>query len=147
RYPKKINWALFAFFVAVMVALLLYFDKAIAEDKKDPKAVEVAQKAMDALGGMDNWHAVNAIRFDFVVEPKGQPAHNVKHLWDRKHNRDHVEGTTKDGKEMIAWIDLTTQKGAAWIDGKKVEGKDLDDAMKWANERWINDTYWFAMPW
>jgi hypothetical protein len=147
RYPKKINWALFAFFVAAMIALLLYFDKAIADDNKDPKAVALAQKALDAMGGMDNWHAVNAIRFDFVVQPKGESAHGVKHLWDRKHMRDHVEGTTKDGKEMIAWIDLTTKKGDAWIAGKKAQGKDLDDAMAWAMSRWINDTYWFAMPW
>src|SRR5262245_13764033 len=102
RYSKKINWILFAFFVALMVVMLFYFDRAIAATT-DPKAMEMAQKTINAMGGMDAWKATPAIRFDFVVEQEGQPSRSVKHLWDRQNNRDHIEGK-KDGKPMIAWV-------------------------------------------
>jgi hypothetical protein len=144
RYSKKINWILFAFFVVLMCVMLFYFDRAIAADT-DAKAMEIAKKTITAMGGMDNWKGTMAVRFNFVVEPQGQPSRAVKHLWDRKNNRDHVEGT-KDGKPMIAWVDMGRKSGAAWYDGKKLEGEELQKAMDWAFGRWVNDTYWLIMP-
>lgn len=140
RYSKQINWSLFVFYVMLTIAMLFYFDKAIAADAK-----EMAQDSIKAMGGMDAWKNVKAIRFDFRVEPQGADAKFVKHLWDRAHNRDHVE-QTKDGKTRVAWIDLGTKKGEAWLDGKKLEGKDLSDAMEWAYGRWVNDSWWLIMP-
>jgi hypothetical protein len=144
RYSKRINWILLAFFVVLMVVALFYFDRAIAASP-DKKATEVAEKTINAMGGMDNWKATPAIRFNFVVEQKDQPPRAVKHLWDRKNGRDHIEGN-KDGKLMIAWVDMTKKSGAAWYDGKKLEGDDLTKAMDWAYHRWVNDTYWLVMP-
>jgi hypothetical protein len=145
RYPKKINWAIFLMFVVLMFVLLFYFDRAVADDA-DSKAKEVAEKTIQAMGGMDNWMKVGAIRFNFVVESAGAPAHAAKHLWDHKNGRDHVEGSTKDGKTMVAWINLKDKTGAAWTDGKKLEGDELKQAMDWAFGRWVNDTYWLMMP-
>jgi len=144
RYSKKIRWPLFVLFVLIMFAMLIALDRAIAQNQ-DAKAVEVAKQTMDAMGGKDAWMEVAAIRFNFQVEPKGQPPHAVKHLWDHKNGRDHVEGT-KDGKPMVAWVDMTKMTGNAWLDGKKLEGDDLKKAMDWAYGRWINDTYWMIMP-
>jgi hypothetical protein len=144
RYSKHINWILLAFFIVLMFVLLFYFDRAIAAGQ-DAKAMDVAQKTITAMGGMDNWKATPALRFNFVVEPQGQPSHAVKHLWDRKNGRDHIEGT-KDGKPMIAWVDMTHKSGAAWYNGKKLEGEELKKAMDWAFGRWVNDTYWLIMP-
>ena len=92
RYSKKINWPLFALFFVLMIVMLVYFDKAIAQDNKDPKAVKLAEETIQAMGGMDAWKNTAAIRFNFVVAPEGQEPRAVKHLWDRKNNRDHVEG-------------------------------------------------------
>lgn len=145
RYSKTINWPLFLFYIVLTAVLLFYFDKAIAEDAKEPGAMTMAEDSIKAMGGMDGWKQVKAVRFDFRVEPQGAEARSVKHLWDRASNRDHIE-QTKDGKVKVAWIDLATKKGAAWLDGKKLEGKDLTDAMDWAYGRWVNDTYWLIMP-
>lgn len=144
RNSKRINWILLSIFVALMFVMLLYFDRAIAS-AADAKTMEVAQKTLDAMGGMDAWKATPVIRFNFVVESEGQPPRSMKHLWDRKNNRDHVEGT-KEGKPMVAWVNMGTKTGAAWYDGKKLEGEELSKAMDWAFGRWVNDTYWLIMP-
>lgn len=144
RY-EKINWKLFALFVALMIAMLLYFDRVIAADAQPPTADEIAGKLVHAMGGMTAWKQTGAVRFNFgVVHPDGT-GRAVKHLWDRKNNRDHVEGS-QDNKQMVAWIDLSTKKGSAWQDGKKPDGADLDKAMEWAYGRWVNDSYWLIMP-
>jgi hypothetical protein len=143
RY-KKINWFIFILFVLAMFVLLLYFDRAVA-DAPDARTMEVIHKTMNAMGGLEEWKSVMALRFNFQVEPKGAPAKAVKHLWDRRLNRDHVEGT-KDNKPMVAWINLTTKKGMAWFDGKELAGDDLNKAMEWAYGRWVNDSYWVIMP-
>jgi hypothetical protein len=145
RY-NKVNWTVVLVFIALMFVMLFYFDKVWGEDR-DPAAVTLAQKTIDAMGGMDAWKQTNAIRFNFQVESEGNPPRAVKHLWDHKNARDHVEGKTKDGKAMVAWIDLHTKQGQAWSDGKKLEGDELKKAMDWAMGRWINDTYWLMMPW
>jgi hypothetical protein len=141
----KINWTVFFVFVALMIVMLFYFDKAWGQER-DPKATELAEKTIQAMGGMDAWKGVSAIRFNFQVEPKDQPARAVKHLWDHKNGRDHVEGKTREGKAMVAWVDLRTKQGEAWSDGQKLQGDELKKAMDWAFSRWINDTYWMMMP-
>lgn len=143
RY-SKVNWLALLAMVLIMIGLLLYFDHAWAAEP-DAKATELAQKSMDAMGGMAGWKQVHAIRFNFQVERKGAEPKFVKHLWDRTANRDHVEGNS-DGKATVAWVNLTTHEGKAWQDGKELQGDDLKKAMDWAYGRWVNDTYWLIMP-
>jgi hypothetical protein len=143
RYTK-VNWGMFLVFVLLMVVMLFYFDKVWGQDR-DPKAVALAQKTIDAMGGMEAWKQVRAIRFNFQVEPQGQTPRAVKHLWDRQNGRDHVDGTI-DGKATTAWVNLRTKEGQAWTEGKKLEGAELRKALDWAHSRWINDTYWLIMP-
>ncbi len=144
RY-SKVNWGIFLIFVLMMFVMLFYFDKVWGQDR-DPKAVALAEKTINAMGGLEAWKQVSAIRFNFQVEPEGQPARGVKHIWDRKNSRDHVEGKNKDGKYMVAWVDLRTRQGQAWMDNQKLEGDELRKALDWAFSRWINDTYWLIMP-
>jgi hypothetical protein len=144
RYTK-VNWGIFLIFVVAMIVMLFYFDNVWGQDR-DPKTVALAEKTIQAMGGMDAWKEVDALRFNFQVEPKGQPGRGVKHLWDRVNNRDHVEGKNREGKYMVAWVDLRTKQGQAWSDEQKLEGEELRKALDWAYSRWINDTYWLIMP-
>jgi hypothetical protein len=144
RYSKP-NWALVLVAVLLMLLMFWYFDRAVAQDR-DPKATSLAQKTWDAMGGMEAWKQVAALRFNFQVEPQGQPPRAVKHLWDRSKGVDHIEGKTRDGKQMVAWVRLKDKTGVAWSDGKKLEGDQLKEAMAWAYQRWVNDTYWLIMP-
>ena len=141
----KVNWSIFLIFVVVMVVMLFYFDKVWGESR-DPKAVALAEKTIQAMGGLDAWKQTAAIRFNFQVEPEGKPARAIKHLWDRRNNRAHVEDLSTAGKTMVAWIDLGKKEGHAWVNNQKVEGEELKKALEWAYSRWINDTYWLIMP-
>jgi plasmid maintenance system killer protein len=141
----KVNWSIFLIFVALMFAMLFYFDQVWGETR-DPKAVALAEKTIQAMGGLDSWKQVAAIRFNFQVEPQGKPARAVKHLWDRRNNRAHVEESNAPGKSRVVWIDLAKKDGHAWIDGQKVQGEELKKSLEWAYSRWINDTYWLIMP-
>ena len=143
RY-NKVNWGIFLIFVVMMFVMLFYFDKVWGEER-DPKAVALAEKTMNAMG-MDPWKQVQAIRFNFQVEVEGQEPRAVKHIWDRKNGRDHVEGKNRDGKYMVAWVDLKTKQGEAWQDNQKLQGEEQRKAVEWAYSRWINDTYWLIMP-
>ena len=141
----RVNWPVLLIFVIAMFVLLFYFEKAWGEER-DPLAVTIAEKSINAMGGIQGWKAVAAIRFNFQVEPEGQPPRFVKHLWDRKNGRDHVEGKNKDGKWQVAWVDLHTREGKAWIENQQIEGDQLKETLEWAYARWINDTYWMIMP-
>ena len=99
RY-SKVNWALLALVILIMIGMLVYFDRAVAAEP-DAKAVDMAHKTMTAMGGLDAWKQVMAVRFNFQVERKGAEPHAAKHLWDRKNNRDHVEGN-QNGKQCKA---------------------------------------------
>ena len=136
---------MFVILVVLMFVLLFYFDKAIAADNKSPEAVALAEQSIQAMGGLDGWKQVKAVRFDFLVAREGAEPRGAKHLWDRAGNRDHVEGM-RDGKPTVAWVNLTSKTGAAWQDGQKLEGDALKQAMEWAYGRWVNDTYWLIMP-
>jgi hypothetical protein len=140
-----VNWGIFLIFIAIMFVMLFYFERVWGADR-DTEAVALAQKTIQAMGGLEAWKQVQTVRFNFQVESPGQPPRAVKHLWDRKNNRDHVEGKNRDGKMMVAWVDLGTRQGQAWTDGQKLQGEELKTAMDWAVSRWINDTYWLIMP-
>ncbi len=145
-YQNRIRLLLLAFRIVSMFTISVYFNEATAADSKDPKAVKIAEETIQAMGGMDNWKNTSALRFDWVIAREGQEARVDKHLWDRKNNRDHVEWKTQEGKMRVAWVNLTDRSGAAWDDGKKLEGEELKKAMDSAVSRWINDTYWVIAP-
>ena len=50
--------------------------------KNDPKALEVVDKMVTALGGADKWAAVKQIRWDVKVVVKGELKGLYKHSWD-----------------------------------------------------------------
>ena len=141
----KVNWSIFLIFVVIMFVMLFYFDRVWGESR-DPKAVALAEKTIQAMGGADAWKQVAAIRFNFQVEPQGKPARAVKHLWDRKNNRAHLEETDPAGKTKVVWLDLGKKEGHAWLDKQEVKGEELKKSLEWAYSRWINDTYWLIMP-
>jgi hypothetical protein len=145
RYSRKMNWGIFIILVFLMFALLLLFDRAIASETRDPKAVAIAEKMISAMGGLDGWKRVRGLRFNFQVEKEGAPPRAVKHLWDRAGGRDHVEWS-KDNKPTVAWINLKSKEGAAWMEGRKLEGEELKQALDSTYGRWVNDTYWLIMP-
>lgn len=107
-------------------------------ESRDPKAVAVAQKSMQAMGGADAWRATRYVRFTFF----GSRTHH----WDRHAGRHRLEGTNREGQSYVVLMDLHTRKGKAWLDGKALEGEERDKWLEQAWGAWINDTYWLVMP-
>ncbi|HEX9189063.1 MAG TPA: hypothetical protein VGB87_18435, partial [Vicinamibacteria bacterium] len=66
----------------------------------DPKAVAVADRVMQALGGEAAWKATRYLRFDFAVDRGGKTVMRRAHWWDKWTGRYRVEGQDKDGRAV-----------------------------------------------
>jgi hypothetical protein len=118
-----------------------------APPANDPKAVQIAKDLVQAMGGEQAWQKAHFVRFDFKVEAGGKTMVDRSHLWDKQTGRYRLDDKTKDGKPRVALFNLATQKGDVYVNGKKLEGAALTDALKAAYATYINDVYWLMMPW
>ncbi len=113
----------------------------------DAKALEVADRLLQALGGKENWDKARFFRFDFVVEDKGKVVADFKHLWDRYTGRYRVEGITDRGqKYVMLFQDINTKKGDVFVNGKPASTDEKQRYLNMGYERFINDSYWLLMP-
>jgi len=134
-----------------IIALLYGVSQAGAPPSQDPKAVEVDQAMMQAMGGQEAWNSVHFVRFDFKFTSEGKVVRDNAHLWDRKDGRYRLERMPKDGKREIVLFDIggyeRNKQGSAYVDGKKLEGDAAKKSLEEAYASYINDTWWLAMPW
>ena len=113
----------------------------------DAKAMEIAEKLLVSMGGMEKWEKARYFRFDFVVEKEGKMIADFKHLWDRYTGRYRVEGVTEKGeKYVILFKDINSKQGDAFVNGKPSQGDEKKKFMDTGYERFINDSYWILMP-
>lgn len=128
-------------FILLLIALFCSSAAAEHHEKRDPKAVEIAQRTLEAMGGADAWSATRFLRFDFF----GFRLHH----WDRHTGRHRLEGKTREGQEYVVVHDIDDggkAAGTVWLDGKALEGDDRAQWLERAYGAWINDTYWLIMP-
>ncbi|MBL7995983.1 hypothetical protein JNM05_11490 [bacterium] len=117
-------------------------------NSSDRKALELADRMMNAMGGANAWNETRYFRFDFVVEADGKDVSRHQHLWDKFTGRYRVQGKMRDGKSYcMLYQDINKKLGRAYIDGKLLEGKEAEDKLQYGYNRFINDTYWIIMPW
>jgi hypothetical protein len=113
----------------------------------DPKAREVADRLLRALGGKDSWEKARYFRFDFVVENKGKVVADFKHLWDRYTGKYRVEGQTDAGKKyVVLYQNINAKKGDVFVNAQPVQGQEKQKFLETGYERFINDSYWLLMP-
>jgi hypothetical protein len=120
--------------------------RAAAPSAPDPKAVAVADRVMQALGGEDAWKATRYLRFDFAVDRDGKTVMSRAHTWDKWRGRYRVEGKDKDGKDLVVAMNVNTKEGQATLAGAPLAGDALKAALETAYAWWVNDTYWLLMP-
>lgn len=102
----------------------------------DPKAIELADKVMAAMGGRKNWDDTRFIQWNFFG--------SRKLLWDKHLGRVRIE-SLRDS--MTYLVDLNRETGR--ILQKGVEFTHPDSLIKYAKRGksiWINDSYWLIMP-
>ena len=114
--------------------------------KSEPQAIRIAEEAMVALGGYENFAAINYLSFHFVVEVDSHKTSDWRHDWDRRKNNYRVEGVTRDGDHLLAVFNLDSRDGVAFKNGQKLEGEEKILLLQRAYGRYINDTFWLLLP-
>ena len=113
----------------------------------DAKAVEIARRVMQSMGGAEAWDATRFIRFDFATTRDGEIVPIRSHWWDKHTGRHRVEGTTREtGEPWVVIQNLNSREGMAWQNGVPVPHEELEEPLQRAWGAWVNDTYWLLMP-
>lgn len=100
----------------------------------DPKAIEIADQVMEALGGRKNWDNTHYITWKFFGRRR--------HVWDKWSGNLRMED-----KDLLVLMNINTGKGRAWEKGAEVTNPDsLAKKLQFARSAWINDSYWMFMP-
>jgi hypothetical protein len=120
--------------------------KQFDPSQSDPEAIRLADEVMVALGGRENFEAINYLSFHFVSTRGDTQVTNWRHDWDRRNNRYRVEGTTRDGDHLLAVFNLASRDGVAFKNGQKMDGEEKIQILKRLYGRYINDTFWLLMP-
>ena len=136
--------------LAALVVLLgcgLAVPRALADPaESDPKAIAVADRVMETLGGRDAWQATRYLRFDFAVDREGKTLMRRAHTWDRRTGRYRVEATDEEGHPVVVLLNLHTKQGKAWVGGEPASGEALAKLLESGHAWWVNDSYWLLMP-
>jgi hypothetical protein len=117
-----------------------------APPTSDAKAVEIAGKVMETLGGEAAWNNTRYLRFTFAVDREGKTVASRDHLWDKWNGRYRLDATDKDGKKVTTLMNVNTKQGRARREGQELTGEELAKQLEGAYGAWVNDTYWLLMP-
>lgn len=99
----------------------------------DARAVAVADRTMEAMGGRAAWDAVQCI---------GWTIFGRTHLWNKWTGDYRLEADT-----LVVIMNVNRSDGRVWTRGAEMEGGDGRRAvLERARSIWINDSYWLVMP-
>jgi hypothetical protein len=99
----------------------------------DARAMEVADRTMEAMGGRAAWDAVQTI---------GWTIFGRTHLWNKWTGEYRLDVDT-----LTVVMNLTSRQGRAWRKGTEVVAADeLAAILEKSTSIWINDSYWLVMP-
>lgn len=112
----------------------------------DPRAVAIADRVMAALGGQERWDRLRVLRWTFEASVNDTLRPGRRHSWDKHTGWHRVDGTTAAGQPFCYIENLNDSTGMAWVGGNPIAGDSLKKLMNRAHGMWINDSYWFLMP-
>ncbi len=111
----------------------------------DARAILLADRVLEALGGREAWEGTRYVLFDFVVERDGRERARRTHLWDRWDGRLRYE-RQEEGKPLVVLMNVNTHEGSAFLGGRALDAAATKPRLTEAYEAWINDSYWVFMP-
>ncbi|MDO6803586.1 hypothetical protein Q4595_14125 [Wenyingzhuangia sp. 1_MG-2023] len=119
-----------------ILCFLCFFTLQFSSAQSEEKAIKIAHKVIETMGGEENWNNVHYIQWDFGKR---------KLYWNKWTGDVRVEAP-KDGLTVL--VNINTNLGKAFknkelITDEKQTKKLVNQAKKW----WINDSYWLTMPW
>lgn len=112
----------------------------------DPEAMEIANHVLAALGGQEAWERARYIRFTFNRGNVGLGKARYTLTWDKWTGRYRLEGTAQEGLPYVVLMNVNTRDGEAYLDGSRLEGKELEKYLTQAFSVWTGETYWLLMP-
>ena len=105
-------------------------------DNSDPKAIEIADKVINAMGGQENWENTRYITWEFFGARKL--------FWDKKTGNVRVFSARDNFTILVNIHDLT---GRVLQNGQEITQPDtLKKFLEIGKSMWINDSYWLVMP-
>ena len=108
---------------------------------------ELAPGSRTRLGGKPQWDRLRGLRWTFGAEAGNQPRGNPRrHEWDKWTGWHRVEGTNRAGQNYVIIHNINDGKGMAWVAGTRIDGDSLAKLLARGKSTWINDSYWFLMP-
>ncbi len=119
----------------LLFSFIFFLSLNTSAQQTDAKAVAIANKVVEAMGGMDNYNNTRFIKWDFA---------NRVLYWDKWTGDVRVE-SPKDS--LVILVNVNTLKGKVF---EKEVLLDENSAKKWLTKGknwWINDSYWLVMPW
>ncbi len=110
--------------------------KGFNETGSDPKAIALADAAMDAMGGRKNWDNTHFITWNFFG--------NRRLIWDKWTGDVRVDNLKND---QTVLLNINTNKGRVMKNGQEITQPDsVAKYVKQGKSAWINDAYWLVMP-
>ena len=134
------------FGVACILLLAIARPAGAETAASDPKAVEIADQVMKALGGKPKWDSLHYLRWSFELAVGDTVRPGRRHAWDKFTGWQRVDGTNRAGQPFTYIENLNDSTGMGWVNGNAIEGDSLKKLMRSAHGAWINDSYWFLMP-
>lgn len=124
--------------------------KAFDPAKSEPKAVEIADQVLAALGGEATWNKAKEIGWTQLIFIDGKLQDWGAHSWDRWNGRHNYKRLYADGNASVAMHELYSDSGTAYIETEKgrVEQtkEDQRNIINEARKRFETDTYIMFMP-
>ncbi len=112
----------------------------------DPRAVRVADRVMEALGGRKRWDALPGLRWTFGVSVNDTVRSRRTHAWNKHTGWHRVGYRTAAGDSFVIIHRVGTPEGRAWANGQPIEGDSLQKLIARGMRLWTNDMYWMLMP-
>lgn len=125
--------------VYILITITLFYAQNPAMEgfnasNSDKKAIEIADKVMEALGGYENWNNTEYISWNFFGRRM--------HYWNKWTGDYRMEY-----KNTVVIMNLNNEEAKLYIDGaEETHADSLTKFTKFAKSAWINDSYWMFMP-
>ncbi|MGB0525150.1 MAG: hypothetical protein ACPGJS_19405, partial [Flammeovirgaceae bacterium] len=104
--------------------------------ESDEKAIQIADRVMEAMGGRKNWDDTRFIQWTFFGRRDL--------YWDKKEGRVRIEIPEK---EMVMLVNVFDNTGKIQVAGEELTEPDsITKYVQQAKSIWINDSYWLVMP-
>lgn len=112
---------------------------AAPDPESDPKAVALAARVLEAMGGQAGLDQLHCLRWTFMG--------TRTHVWDRQNGRHRVDIKGQGGKTTVILRDLKAGTCRAFVNGEEIgDEAELADHKANAEGMFVNDTYWFLFP-